>query len=34
MSNLVLGDPLWHKEFVYFNNCEMKCCQKVRNGLN
>ena len=31
MSNLVLDDPLWHEEFVYFS--EMKCRQKNKNQV-
>ena len=31
MSNLVLHDPLWHEEFVYFS--EMKCRQKNKNQV-
>ena len=34
ISNLVLDDPLWHQECVCFDNCEMKCRQKIRNKLN
>ena len=31
MSNLVLDDPLWHEEFVYFS--KMKCRQKNKNQV-
>ena len=31
MSNLVLDNPLWHEEFVYFS--EMKCRQKNKNQV-
>ena len=31
MSNLVLDDPLWNEEFVYFS--EMKCRHKNKNQV-
>ena len=33
MSNLVLDDPLWHQEFVYFDNYEMKCRPKNKKQV-
>ena len=33
MSNPVLDGPLWHQEFLYFNNYEMKCHQRNKKQV-